>query len=113
MPALNLFLFLTLALAGVLTYHLYQQDRIEDENGYGHDEPAGGTPQVIRYRRTGSTVPVQTGMRPVARGPVRFFDLTPAGLFEKKSTPVIRTDFMTSETSTPERSEDCMSSQSA
>ena len=113
MPELNLFLFLTLALAGVLTFHLYRQDRLEDDNGYGHGQPAGNPPQVIRYRRSGNTVPIQTGIQPIARGTACFLDLTPAGPFDRKHTPVIRTDFMTVETSGPEQCEDRTSGQSA
>jgi|LSQX01.2.fsa_nt_gb hypothetical protein len=113
MPELNLFLFLTLALAGVLTIHLYRQDRLEDDDGYGHGQPAGNPPQVIRYRRAGNTVAVRTGIHPIPKDAVCFLDLAAAGPFERKNAQAIRTDFMTAAFDDPEPCEDCMSGQSA
>ncbi len=115
MPELNLLLFLTLALAGVLTFHLYRQDRLEDDNGYGHGQPAVNPPQVIRYRRSDNTAPVsmRAGNQPVAKGAVRFFDLTPTGPCVGNRAPEIRTDFMTAHATDSELCDDHMSGQSA
>ncbi len=104
MPELNLFLFLSLTLAGFVVYYLYHLDFSDD--GAGHDPASHRSDRVFIGAESRPVRTVQTKRKTDAMHPAAFFDLSERLDAGESATTGIMTDFMVVK---PDRADDSVS----